>query len=84
MDDFIYVDDSFGVENEDAWMWYALYECELLKQQARLLELWDELGIPHKREKQIHGKRLTILGINVDVEEMSFTLTEEAQKQFEN
>ena len=84
VDDLIYVDDSFGVEDEDESMWYAPYECELPKQQARLLELWDELGIPHKREKQLHGRKITILRIDVDVEEMSFTLTEEAQKQLED
>ena len=41
--------------------------------------MWDELGIPHKQEKQVHGKKLTVLGIAVDVEEMLFKLTEEAR-----
>ena len=84
VEDLIYVDDSFGVEDEGEVLWYALYECELPKQQARLLLLWDELGIPHKREKQIHGKKLTILGIDVDVEELSFMLTEEARAHLMN
>ena len=65
-------------------LWYAPYDCELPKQQTKLLELWDELGIPHKREKQIYGKKLTVLGIVVDVEELSFVLTEEAHVQLTN
>ena len=79
-----FVHPSFDIEDEGEWMWYAPYERELPRQQAKLLELWDELGIPHKREKQIHGKGLTVLRIDVDVGEMSFTLTEEAQKQFKD
>ena len=79
VEDLIYVDDSFGIEDEGEVLWYAPYECELPRQQVKLLELWDELGIPHKQEKQVHGKKLTVLGIAVDVEEMSFKLTEEAR-----
>jgi hypothetical protein len=81
IDDLIYVDDSFGVEVKDQTSWYAPYEQNLPSQQARLLELWDELGIPHKREKQIHGERITILGIEVNVNEMTFMLTQEAREQ---
>jgi len=52
-------------------------------QQARLLKLWDETGIPHKRKKQVYGKRLTILGIDVDVAEMTFTLLLESKTRLE-
>ena len=83
VDDLIYVDDSFGIERESEKTWYAPYEQDLPSQQARLLELWDEVGIPHKREKQVHGEQITILGIEVDVNEMTFLLTDEAQEQLE-
>ena len=84
VEDLIYVDDSFGVEDEGEVLWYAPYACELPKQQAKLLMLWDELGIPHKQEKQIHGKKFMVLGIDVDVEELSFMLTEEAHVHLMN
>ena len=40
-----------------------------------LLSLWDELGIPHCEPKQIHGPEIPIIRINVDVNELPFTLT---------
>ena len=46
-----------------------------------LLLLWDELGIPHKEKKQLFGSPLTIIGISVDANEMSFTLSEEAREK---
>lgn len=83
IDNLIYVDDSFGIEKENDKVWYAPYEQELPRQQAQLLELWDEIGIPHKKSKQVFGERLTILGIEVDVNEMKFSLNPEASKQLE-
>jgi hypothetical protein len=81
IDDLIYVDDSFGIEEEGKTAWYAPYAQDLPCQQAHLLELWDELGIPHKKAKQVCGERLTILGIVVDVNNLMFTLTPEAREQ---
>ncbi len=42
--------------------------------QVSLLCLWDELGIPHKKKKQIHGSPLPIIGIDVDPNALSFAL----------
>ena len=61
--------------------WYAPYEQEFPRQQAQLLELWDEIGIPHKKAKQVFGECLTILGIVVNVDNLTFTLTHEAREQ---
>ena len=47
--------------------------------QYHLLSLWDELGIPHKPHKQISGSPLTIIGIEVDPNEMTLTLPQEAK-----
>jgi hypothetical protein len=41
--------------------------------------LWDELGIPHKQKKQVYGCQLVILGIEVDVENLTFMLPVEAK-----
>jgi hypothetical protein len=79
IENLIYVDDSFGVEEEGLMLWYAPYNAEFPAQQTRLLELWDELGIPHKLRKQIFGSRLTILGIDVDVDNLTFTLPAESK-----
>ena len=79
IEDLIYVDDSFGVEEEKKMVKYEPYEAYYPLQQARLLELWDELGIPHKKKKQVYGETLTVLGIDVDVNNLSFTLPQEAR-----
>ncbi|XP_006460711.1 hypothetical protein AGABI2DRAFT_142862 [Agaricus bisporus var. bisporus H97] len=38
---------------------------------------WDKLGIPHKREKQLNGQRLTIIGISVDAIHLTFSMPED-------
>ena len=83
IDDLIYVDDSFGIEEEGQTAWYAPYKQELSQQQAQLLELWDELGILHKKAKQVSSECLMILGIVVNVNNLTFTLTHKAREQLE-
>ena len=81
LEDLVYVDDSFGIDEEGNLVWYTRYEEELPAQQAQLLSLWDELGIPHKQAKQVHGPQLMILGIMVDVNELTFTLPPESKER---
>jgi len=45
----IYMDDSFGVNEEGRLEWYGLYDESYPVQQAQLLKLWDKVGIPHKK-----------------------------------
>ena len=45
--------------------------------QAKLLELWDELGIPHEKEKQLSGPSLPILGFDVDANAMTVDIPNE-------
>lgn len=45
--------------------------------QSQLLQLWDQLHIPHKPSKQIHSEKITIIGIEVDTNELMLTLPEE-------
>lgn len=79
VENLTYVDDSFGLEEVGNMSLYAPYGEEFPSQQTRLLQLWDEVGIPHKRKKQIFGSRLTILGIDVDLDLLSFTLPQESK-----
>ena len=76
-----YVDDSFGIEEEIFMMIYAPYNKSFPSQQTRLLELWDEIGIPHKRSKQIFGSQLAVLGIKVDAVDLTFTLPKESKER---
>ncbi|KAL1950137.1 hypothetical protein VTO73DRAFT_5260 [Trametes versicolor] len=49
--------------------------------QARLLRLWDELGVPHDRAKQVANYILPIIGFNVDPNTMIVTLPDDAQQK---
>jgi hypothetical protein len=74
-----YSDDSFGIELMDNFEFYAPYNRSLPAAQTRLLSLWDHLGIPHKEKKQVFGAQLTIIGIEVDVNDFTLTLPSESR-----
>jgi hypothetical protein len=68
-----------GVEEEGVMTRYTPYDADFPEQQTRLLELWDEVGIPHKQKKQVYGSLLAVLGIDVDVRNLTFTLPAESK-----
>ena len=72
-----YVDDNFSWEFEENKQYYEPYKKYLPTKQARLLELWDELGIPHDEEKQLSGPSLRILGYDVDANAMTVNLPDD-------
>ncbi|EIW79270.1 hypothetical protein CONPUDRAFT_32939, partial [Coniophora puteana RWD-64-598 SS2] len=76
---FLYVDDNFGSERPGHVLFYAPYGTWLPASQARILELWDELGIPHEEKKQLYGTSLPIIGFLVDTAAMSATMTAESR-----
>ena len=41
--------------------YYPKYKCYFSTDQAKLLETWDELGLPHKEKKQIYGPVIPLL-----------------------
>lgn len=49
----------------------------LPESQVRFLNLLDELGIPHKPEKQIYGHRLEVIGFEVDPNQMQIRMERE-------
>ncbi|KAF8811736.1 hypothetical protein BYT27DRAFT_7276106 [Phlegmacium glaucopus] len=69
-----YVDDSSGCDLDGDTLLYEPYQCYLPAHQKQLLDLWDELGIPHKHNKQVSGCPLTIIGIDVDPNAMTLSL----------
>jgi hypothetical protein len=72
-----YSDDSFGVDFMENFTSYEPYGRSFPAAQTRLLSLWDFLGIPHKEKKQLFGSELTIIGISVDVDNLTLTLPSE-------
>ena len=73
-----YVDDSSGCAWADDISYYAPYDKYLPSPQTRLLMLWDDLGIPHQERKQVHGTSIPVIGIQVDPNNMTYTLPDES------
>ena len=69
-----YVDDLFGADLGVNMLYYAPYSKWLPAKQTKLLQLWDEVGIPHSERKQIYGRKLTIIGFKVDSDAMTVAM----------
>ncbi|GAA5909683.1 hypothetical protein JCM5296_006730 [Sporobolomyces johnsonii] len=50
--------------------------------QAATIRVWDELGVDWKWKKAEHGRRLTITGLVVDLDERTITLPPDAVERF--
>jgi len=74
-----YINDSSGFDFEDDLLPYKPYAISFPCHQTMLLQLWDELSIPHKPKKQIFGPVIPIIGINVNPNAMTLTLSAERQ-----
>ena len=74
-----YVDDSSGCARKDDCLTYLPYGKVYPREQVILMNLWDELGIPHKPHKQVCGSPLPIIGITVDANNLSLTLATDAK-----
>src|SRR6202044_3999480 len=49
---FVYVDDTFGFEHAEAHTFHVCLNHQLPLQQAHLLDLWDDIGLPYEDKKQ--------------------------------
>jgi hypothetical protein len=70
-----YADDSSGFDRKDDLLLYEPYATRFPRHQTLLLRLWDELSIPHKPKKQVFGAVIPIIGIDVDPNAMTLTLS---------
>lgn len=73
----LYVDDCFSFELASHTAYYGPYQMKFPKKQKKLLQLWDEIGLPHDQRKQVFGPSLVILGFNVDANKMTITLPDD-------
>jgi hypothetical protein len=74
---FGYIDDNFSFDEEGNIAWYTPYQCYYPSKQAKLLELWDEIGLPHDKSKQEYALTLHIIGFMVDPNLMRVSMDEE-------
>ncbi|KAH7915246.1 hypothetical protein BJ138DRAFT_1132731 [Hygrophoropsis aurantiaca] len=67
----VYMDDVFSFNDESDFTYYPPYQTSYPSKQTKLLLLWDELGIPHDKSKQVWGRKLEIIGFLVDPNNLS-------------
>ena len=76
-----YMDDAFNVSFDNHLETYKPYNQQMPHDQVRFLLLLDEIGLLHKDKKQVHGKQLKIIGLLVDTETLSISMSPKAKKQ---
>ncbi|PIL27246.1 hypothetical protein GSI_10390 [Ganoderma sinense ZZ0214-1] len=74
-----YMDDSVGIQLCRLVEWYLCYGMYIPRDQARLLRLWDDLGLGHDRPKQEHNLQLTWIGFEIDAPSSYTTLPNDAR-----
>jgi hypothetical protein len=55
-----YIDDNFCHDEDPTLRFYPPYQTFLPSKQVCLLQLWDEIGLPHEQKNQEFGTTLTI------------------------
>ena len=79
LDLFGYINDNFSFNEEGNVLWYKPYGCYYPEKQTKLLQLWDEIDLPHEKAKQEYGPILCIIGFMVDPNQMPVSMDEEDQ-----
>ena len=54
--------------------WYQPYWMFIPTDQVKILELWDEINLPHKEKKQVYGSIFTIVGIEVNANALTMSM----------
>ena len=71
-----YVDDNFSFSISGDIKLYATYNALLPSEQVHLLQSWDEIGLPHEKEKQISGTCIPIIRFDVTPNAMTVTMSD--------
>jgi hypothetical protein len=74
---FGYIDDNFSFDEEGNVIWYENYQCYYPAKQAKLLLLWDEIGLPHEKAKQEYAPALRVIGFMVDPNRMRVSMDDQ-------
>jgi hypothetical protein len=61
-----YMDDAWSYDMDPVLVPYKPYAASYPRKQVQLLALWDEIALPHEKSKQLFGKSLRIIGLDVD------------------
>ena len=76
-----YVDDVFSFDPNEELKFYSPYQDHYPLKQVKLLHLFDEARIPHKKQKQEFSQTLTIIGLEVSLESMTISMPKEKREE---
>jgi hypothetical protein len=76
-----FMDDVYSIQIAGQESFHLTLQKSVPTDQAKMLNLWDDLGIPYKAHKQQHGRVLTVLGIEVNTDKLTFTLPDEKREE---
>jgi hypothetical protein len=76
-----YVDDHFSFCVAGDLELYNEYDTFLPSGRVALLQLWDEINLPHEEAKQISGTCIPIIGFEVDPNVMSVKMSKTKQSE---
>jgi len=69
-----YMDDAWSYETDPVLCYYEPYHSYYPWKQVSLLLLFDHLGLPHVKKKQVFGHTLEIIGLLMDPSIMMITM----------
>ena len=75
-----YIDDNCSFARLGDVKYYTPYKRYFPTDQTKLLELWDEIGLPHEERKQIYGPVIPFIGFDVDPNKMTITINDERKQ----
>ena len=76
-----YIDDNGSFAHIGDVAYYHPYGAYYPTDQMKLLQLWDELNIPHAKKKQIYGLVIPYIGFDVDPNAMTISLSDNRQAE---
>ena len=71
-----YMDDAWSYETDPMLIYYAPHDSWFPHKQVTLLQLYDDLGLPHDKKKQVFGLSLDIIGLHVDPHRMTISMSD--------
>ena len=69
-------DDDWSYETDLTLVYYAPHDSWFPRKQVMLLQLYDDLGLPHDKKKQVFGRSLDIIGLHVDPCRMTISMSD--------
>jgi len=73
------MDDAWLYDTNPVLTYYAPYDAFCPAKQVTLLQLYNELGLPHVKLKQVYGWALEIISLYMDPFIMTISMSEELQ-----